>query len=327
MSVFQDVARQHRRHDQSDLSKTRHGLAARWPCRHPFKKRKNMSQQINLDRRRFFGAAAGTLAAAQLFLTGPAGAQSGNAKPATAVKPGTQYVVSRAEADQRRRPQCRLRRSRTRRRSPGHSAARLALRHSRLRRCRPDPGLGRLPGDRAASARLRHHALSFPRHAAERPAGRARGRRHRPDGCAQNREGCHRRVRLGRADGRHRCGDLAAARQGAGLGERLSDRQPAAQQGAAAAKGRAFLVVPVLFRHRARPGRLRKIHAGLCPADLAARLRRNGISTTPRSTAARLPSTIPIMSRFRSTIIAGGSAWPRARRNTTIWRSGLRHSR
>src|SRR3954462_9553671 len=52
-----------------------------------------MSQEfnraINLDRRRFFGAAAGTLAAAQLFLTGPAGAQSGNAKPATAVKPAT----------------------------------------------------------------------------------------------------------------------------------------------------------------------------------------------------------------------------------------------
>jgi pimeloyl-ACP methyl ester carboxylesterase len=48
-----------------------------------------MSQQANLDRRRFFGAAAGSLAAAQLFLTGSAGAQSGNGKPPTAVKPGT----------------------------------------------------------------------------------------------------------------------------------------------------------------------------------------------------------------------------------------------
>jgi hypothetical protein len=48
-----------------------------------------MPQQTNLDRRRFFGAAAGTLAAAQLFLTGSAGAQSGNGKPPTAVKPGT----------------------------------------------------------------------------------------------------------------------------------------------------------------------------------------------------------------------------------------------
>ena len=43
--------------------------------------------QPNLDRRRFFGAAAGSLAAAQLFLAGAARAQS--AKSATAVKPGT----------------------------------------------------------------------------------------------------------------------------------------------------------------------------------------------------------------------------------------------
>jgi hypothetical protein len=52
-------------------------------------KEENMSQEINLDRRRFFGAAAGTLAAAQLLLAGSAGAQPGDAKPATAVKPGT----------------------------------------------------------------------------------------------------------------------------------------------------------------------------------------------------------------------------------------------
>src|SRR4051812_29000273 len=48
-----------------------------------------MSQEIKVDRRRFFGTAAGTLAAAQLFLTGTAAAQAGNAKPATAIKPGT----------------------------------------------------------------------------------------------------------------------------------------------------------------------------------------------------------------------------------------------
>ena len=47
-----------------------------------------MSQQTNLDRRRFLGAAAGTLAAAQLFLAGSASAQSGNAKAVTAIKPG-----------------------------------------------------------------------------------------------------------------------------------------------------------------------------------------------------------------------------------------------
>lgn len=48
-----------------------------------------MSDNINLGRRRFFGAAATTLAAAQLALAGPAGAQSVNAKPVTAIKPGT----------------------------------------------------------------------------------------------------------------------------------------------------------------------------------------------------------------------------------------------
>ena len=50
-----------------------------------------MSQQINLARRRFFGTAAMTLAAAQFALAGAAGSQSSNAKPAgaTSIKPGT----------------------------------------------------------------------------------------------------------------------------------------------------------------------------------------------------------------------------------------------
>ncbi|MEA2813498.1 MAG: hypothetical protein QOI93_1195 [Rhodospirillaceae bacterium] len=48
-------------------------------------------EPINPDRRRFLGTAAMTVAAAQLVLTGSAGAQSSTAKPATlpAVKPGT----------------------------------------------------------------------------------------------------------------------------------------------------------------------------------------------------------------------------------------------
>ncbi|WP_291684806.1 alpha/beta hydrolase [Bradyrhizobium sp.] len=50
-----------------------------------------MSQDVNRDRRLFFGMAAMTLAAAQLALTGSAQAQSGKAKPAElpAIKPGT----------------------------------------------------------------------------------------------------------------------------------------------------------------------------------------------------------------------------------------------
>ncbi|MFY9957325.1 alpha/beta fold hydrolase [Bradyrhizobium sp.] len=50
-----------------------------------------MSQDIDRDRRRFFGTAAMTLAAAQLALSGSADAQSGKAKPADLpkTKPGT----------------------------------------------------------------------------------------------------------------------------------------------------------------------------------------------------------------------------------------------
>ena len=50
-----------------------------------------MSEDINHHRRRFLGTAAMTIAGAQLVMTGSAGAQSGNARPAAlpAVKPGT----------------------------------------------------------------------------------------------------------------------------------------------------------------------------------------------------------------------------------------------
>jgi hypothetical protein len=50
-----------------------------------------MSEDIDHDRRRFLGTAAMTIAAAQLVMTGSAGAQSGNARPAVlpAIKPGT----------------------------------------------------------------------------------------------------------------------------------------------------------------------------------------------------------------------------------------------
>src|SRR6267142_3681730 len=50
-----------------------------------------MSEDINRDRRRFFGTAAMTIAAAQFALSGSAEAQSGKAKPADLprIKPGT----------------------------------------------------------------------------------------------------------------------------------------------------------------------------------------------------------------------------------------------
>ena len=69
------------------------------------------------------------------------------------------------------------------------------------------------------------------------------------------------RLRLGRPDGQHRRGAVAGALQGAGLGQRLSDRQPGGRQEAAAAEGRAAVVVSVLLRDRTRSRRLREIHA------------------------------------------------------------------
>jgi pimeloyl-ACP methyl ester carboxylesterase len=50
-----------------------------------------MSEDVNHHRRRFLGTAAMTIAAAQLVMTGSAGAQPGNARPAVlpAIKPGT----------------------------------------------------------------------------------------------------------------------------------------------------------------------------------------------------------------------------------------------
>ena len=81
----------------------------------------------------------------------------------------------------------------------------------------------------------------------------ARRRHDRLDGCAQDREGDPRRLRLGRAHRQHHRGALAGALQGHGVRQRLPDRQPGSRQDAVAAEGRARVVVPVLFRHRARP--------------------------------------------------------------------------
>ena len=65
----------------------------------------------------------------------------------------------------------------------------------------------------------------------QRPASGAGGRHHRADGRARRSSGDRRRLRLGRADGRHRRGAVAGALQGAGLGQRLPDRQPARPAG------------------------------------------------------------------------------------------------
>ena len=156
----------------------------------------------------------------------------------------------------------RLRRRRAGRRPGGPPAARLAVRHPQLRRRRAAAGGGRLPGDRPVPARLRHDALPVRRRrsATGEQAALAVDAIALMDALGID-DGDRRRLRLGRAHRRHHRGALAGALHGPGLGERLPDRQPGGRAGAAAAGGRAAVVVPVLLRHRARPGRLRA-HTG-----------------------------------------------------------------
>ena len=66
------------------------------------------TEAIDQHRRRFFGTAALTVAAAQFGMIGPSGAQ---AQPGRAAgdQAGDEHVVRPAEAGRRRPPQCRLR--------------------------------------------------------------------------------------------------------------------------------------------------------------------------------------------------------------------------
>ena len=182
-----------------------------------------------------------------------------------------QQVVRAIEAGRRRRVERRLRRSRPDNRARGHSPSRLALRHSQLCRRGPASCIGRLPSPRAVSARVRRDALPRERDVSQWPALGGRGRHRRLHGCAQDREGDARRIRLGRAHGQHRRGALAGALQGHGVRERLPDRQPGSRQDAVAPGSGAPMVVSILFRHGARPHRLRQVPARLCEAHLAAR--------------------------------------------------------
>ena len=146
----------------------------------------------------FLGAAAMTVAGSQLILLAlhprnPA-PQIRQICPGQA---GREHIVCPAEADRCRRAECRICRRRPRRWPRGHSAARLAIRHPHLCRCRAAAGVGGLPGDRAVSARLRHDALSLERDGPQRPAVGDRARHHRLDGRAQDRKGDHRRLSTG----------------------------------------------------------------------------------------------------------------------------------
>src|SRR5262249_1831817 len=115
------------------------------------------------------------------------------------------------------------------------------------------------------------------RHTSERSAVGYRRRYDCLDGCAQDREGDHRRLRLGRADGQHHGGALAGTLQGHGVREWLSDWQPGTWQDAIAAEGGTRMVVSVLLRYRTRPGRLREVYERLFEAHLEARVTEVGL--------------------------------------------------
>ena len=190
-----------------------------------------MSEPTNPDRRRFLGSAAMALAAAPFAMSGPVLAQSGGAKPgAGAIKPGAHTsfaALKQVEAGVL---------------NIGYAEAGPAdgpvviLLHGWPYDIHTYVDVAPLlatAGYRVIVPYLRGYGTTRFLSADTLRNGqqaRARHRRHRPDGCAEDREGRGRRLRLGRAHGRHRRGALAGARQGAGLGQRLSDRQPGGQQ-------------------------------------------------------------------------------------------------
>ena len=239
-----------------------------------------LSDELNLPRRRFFGAAAMTIAAAQLGVMGSGNALADETQTAQlpAIKPGTNTSFGAAEADRRRPPECRIRRSRPRQRTRGHSAAWLALRHPQLRRCRAVAGLGRLPGDRPLSARLRDDALSFERHVAQRPAiGRRRS------------------IIIALMDAlKIEKATLAGFDWGARTADIIAALWPERCKALVSVSGyligsQAAGKVPLppaaelqwwyqyLLRHRTRPRRLRQVPARLREAHLAARLAEVGL--------------------------------------------------
>ena len=188
-----------------------------------------IAQEINRHRRYFIGGAAAAAAAAQLGMIGLAAAQPANTRASRlpAIKPGTHTSfaplkqidagvlnVGYAEA------------------GPADGPAVILLHgwpYDIYSFVDVAPLLASA-GYRVIIPYLRGYGTTrflSSDTSAQWPAVRARLRRHRPDGRAQDREGDHRRLRLGRAHRQHRRRALAGALQGHGVGQRLSDRQPA----------------------------------------------------------------------------------------------------
>jgi len=129
-----------------------------------------ISEGINHDRRRFFGTAAMTIAAAQFGMIGSLEAQSSNAKPANVpqIKPGTNAsfgplkhvntgVLSIAYAEA----------------GPADGPP-VLLFHGWPYDIHSFVDLAPIPCSRAIFARLRRNAVSLRRYASQRSAGRSR---------------------------------------------------------------------------------------------------------------------------------------------------------
>ena len=107
---------------------------------------------------------------------------------------------------------------------------------------------------------------------------------------------------------------------GAGLGERLPDRQPGGRQGAAAAGGRAASGGTSTTSPPSAAGPATTSTGATSPSSSGRPPRRSGTSTTRRSSAARRRSTTPITStivihnyRWRLGLADGRAAVRRAR--------------
>ena len=153
-----------------------------------------MFERIQWERRRFLSTAVFAAAAVGL----PRSVRQMRTKGSDQAR--RELVAGLAEAGRRRASERGLCRGWAEQRSTGHSAARLAVRHSHVCGRRASARIGGLQGTRSISAGLRHDAVSLKGDAAEWPAGGDRRRRDRVHGRAPNREGDRRRLRLGRAD-------------------------------------------------------------------------------------------------------------------------------
>ena len=101
------------------------------------------------------------------------------------------------------------------------------------------------------------------------------------------------------------------------IGSQAAGRMPLPPQ------GRAPVVVSILFRHRARPGRLRANTRDFARLIWQTRLAEMAVRRCHVRSQRRRLRQSRTMSPSSSTTTAGGSASPKASRGMTIWRNNL----